>query len=89
MPTVVCTSRLHAVGPAKAEQFAGTTLTQLLQNMAETYPRLTAYLLDDQGQIRKHVAIFIDGELMPGQTALTAPLRSESEVYLMQALSGG
>ncbi len=89
MPTVLCTSRLHSVGPATAEQFTGETLTELLQAMSKSYPRLSAYLLDDQGKLRKHVAIFIDGELIPRETVLTAPLRKESEVYLMQALSGG
>ena len=47
------------------------------------------YVLDDQGRLRKHVCIFADGTRLPREAALTHPIRPDSELHVMQALSGG
>jgi len=39
--------------------------------------------------VRKHVFIFVDGERIRERERLDLPLRSESEIYVMQALTGG
>ena len=54
-----------------------------------TYPGITDYLIDEQGQLRKHVNIFVDGELIQDRQKLQDTLKENSEVYIMQALSGG
>ena len=53
------------------------------------HPRLRGYLLDDQGAVRKHVAIFLDGESICDRLALSDPLPAEGELFVAQALSGG
>jgi hypothetical protein len=47
------------------------------------------YVLDDQGRLRKHVCIFADGVRLPHDGALSHPIRPDSQVHVMQALSGG
>jgi hypothetical protein len=47
------------------------------------------YVLDEQGDLRKHVCVFVDGERMTRESALSAPVGPQSEIYVMQALSGG
>lgn len=49
-------------------------------------PRLRGYVLDDQGDLRPNVAVFVDGRrtLDPD-----APLGADSQVHVLQALSGG
>jgi molybdopterin synthase sulfur carrier subunit len=83
------TERLRAVGPTQACIYAGSTLAEVLDRVAADYPKLKPYVLDEHGRLRKHVAVFIDGELKRGQDALTFTLAPASEVYVMQALSGG
>jgi hypothetical protein len=39
--------------------------------------------------VRRHIAIFVDGALQHRERALELPLGSASEIYVMQALSGG
>src|SRR3546814_11434276 len=56
---------------------------------SDLYPRITAYVLDDQRRVRKHIAIFVDDVMQPRETALATLLDDDSEVYVMQALSGG
>lgn len=89
MPTISCTSRLSAVGPTQPVTYPGTTVAELLTATQNDFPRLQSYLLDDQGRVRKHVAIFVDGQLHPRNAVLQQSLSDDSDVHVMQALSGG
>lgn len=50
---------------------------------------LASFLVDDQGALRRHVNLFIDGEPVRDRRSLTDPVRGASEVFVLQALSGG
>lgn len=89
MPLIACTRRLEHVGPCEPRDYPGDTVGQLLDALANDYPRLKDYVLDDQGRVRQHVAIFVEGALQPRETVLHLPLARLSQVYIMQALSGG
>ena len=52
-------------------------------------PRLRAYVLDDQAELRENVVIFVDGRRCADGKRLDDPLQPDSKVYVMQALSGG
>jgi len=64
----------------------GGTVSILLENLFKAEPLLRGYLLDDQGDIRKHVNVFLDDNLV---TDLSTAVAQDSEVFIMQALSGG
>lgn len=89
LASIAFTAHLRAVGPTRSETCGGATLAEMLDTLSDRYPRLKDYVLDDQGRLRKHVAIFIDGVMAPRETALGAPLGPSSHVYVFQALSGG
>ncbi|HAA14440.1 MAG TPA: molybdenum cofactor biosynthesis protein MoaD, partial [Cytophagales bacterium] len=44
---------------------------------------------DDQGQLRKHVNVFVGNTLIADRIGLSDALTAQDEVYIMQALSGG
>lgn len=52
-------------------------------------PLLRGYVLDDQGRLRANVTIFIDGRRCRDTARLDDPLQPGSQVYVLQALSGG
>lgn len=89
MATITFTAHLHAVAPDMSRSYAGATVGALLDAVAADFPRLRNYVLDDQGRVRKHIAIFVDGVLRPRENALALPLQEDSDVYVLQALSGG
>ncbi|VUD56367.1 hypothetical protein TDB9533_02022 [Thalassocella blandensis] len=89
MPQIVCTNRLEGIGPCSPEAFEGDDLGSVLASASNKYPRLSSYLIDDQGNIRKHVAIFINGQMQDRHTVLQKHLNQEDEIHLLQALSGG
>ena len=53
------------------------------------HPRLRGYVLDEQGCLRENVVIFIDGQRARDPRLLDDPLSPSSQVYILQALSGG
>lgn len=65
------------------------TLRGALEAAFAIQPRLRGYVLDDQGHLRPNVVVFIDGRRSDDRIALAEPLRAESRVYVLQALSGG
>ncbi len=52
-------------------------------------PRLRGYVLDEQGHLRQHVAVFVDGQLVEDRERMSVALTDQSEVYVLPALSGG
>jgi len=53
------------------------------------HPRLRGYVLDEQGHLRENVVIFIDGQRARDRQRLDDALAADSQVYILQALSGG
>jgi hypothetical protein len=60
-----------------------------LERVFGNEPRARGYVLDEQGALRKHVVVFVDGEAVQDRSGLSDGVRAESQVYVMQALSGG
>jgi sulfur carrier protein ThiS len=52
-------------------------------------PDLNHYIFDDQGNIRKHVAVFINRDMLINRTDLTQALNAGDQVLVVQALTGG
>lgn len=52
-------------------------------------PAVRSYVLDDAGGVRKHVAVFVDGDLIIDRAGLSDPVTPTSKVHVFQALSGG
>ena len=77
----------HVPCPPLAVQAA--TVREALERAFEREPRLRGYLLDDQGALRRHMAVFVDGTVVRDRRALSDPLKADAEVAVIQALSGG
>ena len=94
MARVVLASALSRWLPAGASREAAldidaADLRAVLDALFVRHPNLRGYVLDEQGVVRHHVAIFIDGQVLRDRADLGVPLAPAAEVYLMQALSGG
>jgi hypothetical protein len=53
------------------------------------HERARGYVLDEQGKIRQHMVIFIDGEMVRDRNGLTDHVKPDSVIDVIQALSGG
>jgi hypothetical protein len=68
---------------------AGGTVRAVLDAVFAGNPRARGYVLDDQGALRHHMLVFVDGGQLRDRVSLSDPVGPQSEVYVMQALSGG
>ena len=89
MPSIQFTSHLRAVAPAGTVTVGGATLRHALDEIFATHPKARSYILDDQERLRKHVVIFVDGARVQGGSDLAQPVSPSSQIYVLQALSGG
>lgn len=65
------------------------TLSEVLDRIFADHPILKGYVLDDQGSVRKHVAVFINDRTIRDRDRLTDLVKQDDRVYVIQALSGG
>jgi hypothetical protein len=65
------------------------TVAELLERYFEQWPAVRGYVLDDQGEVRHHVKVLVDGRNVKDRRKLTDRINTDSEVYVFQALSGG
>jgi DNA polymerase I-like protein with 3'-5' exonuclease and polymerase domains len=68
---------------------AAGTVGELFERYFESWPGVRDYVLDNQGEVRQHVKVLVDGRNLRDRRKLTDHLQSNSEVYVFQALSGG
>lgn len=89
MATISFTDNLKRHVDCPPQEVRAATVMDALRQVFEENPRLGSYILDDQDRLRKHVAIFVDGELIRDRVRLSDVLKPRSRVDVMQALSGG
>jgi sulfur-carrier protein len=89
MPTVIFAPHLQRHVPCPPQTVLAATLRDALRAAFATAPGLEHYVLDDQGHIRKHVAVFVNGEMITNRQDLSVALKVADEVMVVQALSGG
>ena len=89
MARVSFTQNLERHVPAPRADVMGSTVREVLDGAFETNPRLRGYVLDEQGRLRKHMVVFVDGTLIRDREQLSDAVGERSEVLVMQALSGG
>jgi sulfur-carrier protein len=75
--------------PCPAQSVAPSNLREVLKVALLAAPDLSHYVFDDQGNIRKHVAVFINRDMLQNRSVLTQMLNAGDQVLVVQALTGG
>jgi molybdopterin converting factor small subunit len=63
----------------------GVTVVELLRELERAHPATGGWILDERGLIRRHINVFVNGELGAAETAVG----SEDRVDVLPAISGG
>ncbi len=85
MPRVAFTGNLKRHVAAPETRAEGVSVGAVLDNVFAANPRLRGYVLDDQGRIRRHVNVWVNGN----RATLESAVAADDEIYVFQALSGG
>lgn len=89
MPRVSFTRNLQRHVACPPREVSGATVREALDAVFADNPALRGYVVDEHGHVRRHVAVFVDGEHLKDRASLSDAVGPASEVYVMQALSGG
>jgi molybdopterin synthase sulfur carrier subunit len=64
---------------------AGGSVQEVLRALEREHPRTVGWVLDEQGRIRQHVNVFVNG----GLTREDLPLAPEDRVHVLPSITGG
>jgi hypothetical protein len=67
----------------------GSTVREVLDAVFAGNERARGYVLDEQGALRHHMVVFLNGQPIRDREHQSDPTPANSEVYVFQALSGG
>jgi molybdopterin synthase sulfur carrier subunit len=63
----------------------GSSVGEVLRALEAEHPRTVGWVLDEQGSIRRHVNVFVNGE----RTREDAPLTADDVVHVLPSITGG
>lgn len=76
-------------GTGRTFTVEASTAAEALDALCADVPALHVHVFDDNGAVRRHVNIFVRGELVPSGGSLDLAVTDGDEVAVVQAVSGG
>jgi sulfur-carrier protein len=89
MTSITFTPNLRRHVEVPGAQVDGSTVREALEAYFKDNPAVRGYVLDDQGAVRKHVVIFLNGTPVRDRSGLSERVVDEDDIFVFQALSGG
>lgn len=89
MARIRFTPNLHRHTACADAETGGATVAAALTEYFERFPAARGYVLDDQGAVRHHMVIFVNGAPLQDRAALSDEVGNDGEIFVFQALSGG
>ena len=84
--------RQYSGGAGKVSvECADATLADVFCRLRSSCPGVVERALDEQGQLREHVNVFVDGQSIRAgsKRGLQTPVSPGTEVWILPAVSGG
>jgi hypothetical protein len=89
VPSIEFTPNLKRHVDCPTVELDAATVAEFLAAYFTRWPAVRGFVLDDQGAVRKHVKILVDGHNIRDRSALGDALEPASRIHVFQALSGG
>jgi len=67
----------------------GTTVGELIDNLEKKFPGIGERLLDAQGNVRRFVNIYVNGEDIRFLQDKATPVKASDEISIVPAIAGG
>jgi sulfur-carrier protein len=81
--------RVDAGGESRLQVEACGTLEEVLRAVDANWPRLARRICDEQGQVRRFVNIYVDGEDVRLAGGLATAVPDGAEVQVLPSIAGG
>ena len=86
MPVVRLRAPLsELVGGRRELELDGATVAEVLRALEREHPDVKGWILDERGQIREHINVFVNKEYGQEDTAVGA----QDRLHVLPAISGG
>lgn len=86
MATVTLRAPLKDLAGGRSDlEVAGSTVGEVIRALEVDHPKLRGWILDEQGQVRRNVNVFVNGERMR-EDAAVAP---GDRLQVLPSISGG
>jgi sulfur-carrier protein len=86
MPVVCLRGPLKQLaGNCSEHALDGGSVGELLAEIERAHPAAKGWMLDERGVLRRHINVFVNGELVEQQT----PVGADDRIDVLPALSGG
>ena len=72
-------------GDCSEHSVEGAAVDDLLRALEQEHPALSGWILDERGQLRRHINVFVNGE----RVAQDSPVADGDRVDVLPAISGG
>ncbi len=89
MPRITFTSNLQRHVDCPPAEVQGDTVAECLAAYFVARPQVLSYVLDEQSRVRRHVVVFVGSEQIRDPGTQSDPVEADTEITVMQALSGG
>jgi hypothetical protein len=89
MVSVQFTQNLQRHVACGEREVDGATVREVLDAYFAGNAQARGYVVDDQGALRHHMMIFVDGRPLADRRELSDAVRPDSTIHVLQALSGG
>jgi sulfur-carrier protein len=76
-------------GGEKQLDLEGATIADVLDALAAEHPVLARRIRDEQGQLRRFVNVYVDGEDVRSIGGVSAPVPARAEVLVLPSVAGG
>lgn len=63
----------------------GASVGEVLRDLERRHPKVSGWILDEHGRVRRHVNVFVDGE----RVREDAPVSSGATMHVLPSISGG
>jgi len=70
-------------------QIEGGSLAEAISDLDGTYPGLKERLCDEQGELRRFVNVYVNGEDARHSGGLAAAVPADAEVLVLPSVAGG
>ena len=86
MPVVRLREPLKRLAGGRSEHaLDGGSVAELLRELERTHPAARGWILDERGDLRRHIHVFVNGEL----SAQDAHVETGDRIDIVPAISGG
>jgi len=86
MPVVTLRAPLKDLAGGQSEiALEGATVGDVLRALEDRWPKTAGWVLDEQGRVRRHVNVFVNGERVREDAVVTAT----DQLHVLPSISGG